>query len=349
MKVLIAGNMGYIGPVVVQHLRSLYPAATIVGVDTGFFAGCLLDPFVFPETSVDLQYFADIRTMPDSALNGVDAVIDLAALSNDPLGNRFSELTLDVNFRAAVNLAKRAKAAGAKSFVFASSCSVYGHAAEGARTEMSPVNPLTTYARSKVAAEKALAEVASPDFLITCLRFATACGASPRLRLDLVLNDFVANAVACREIRILSDGTPWRPLIAVRDMARAIEWAALSRNTSAGLHVVVNVGSDDWNWQIRDLAKAVASVVPGTAVLIAPDGQPDARSYRVDFGLFRALAPRHQPTASLFDTVGELKGALESAGFRDAGFRRSRFNRLHVLATLFESKVLAPHFDEVPV
>ena len=349
MKVLIAGNMGYIGPVVVQHLRSLYPEATIVGVDTGYFAGCLLDPFVFPESSVDLQYFADIRSMPDDALDGVDAVIDLAALSNDPLGDRFSELTLDVNFRAAVSLAKRAKAAGARSFVFASSCSVYGLAADGTRTETSPVNPLTAYARSKVAAEMALAEIAGPDFLITCLRFATACGASPRLRLDLVLNDFVANAVACREIRILSDGTPWRPLIAVRDMARAIEWAALSRDASAGPQVVVNVGSDDWNWQIRDLAEAVAGAVPGTTVLIAPDGQPDARSYRVDFGLFRSLAPRHQPAASLLDTITDLKDALESVGFRDTGFRRSRFSRLHVLTTLFERKMVAPQFDEVAV
>jgi nucleoside-diphosphate-sugar epimerase len=347
MKLLIAGNMGYIGPVVVHHIRSLYPAVTIVGVDTGFFAGCLLDPLVFPESSVNLQYFADIRSMPDSALEGVDAVVDLAALSNDPLGNRFSELTLDVNFRAAVNLARRAKAAGARTFVFASSCSVYGLAADGARTEESPVNPLTTYAKSKVAAEAALAEIAGPDFLVTCLRFATACGASPRLRLDLVLNDFVASAVTSREIRILSDGTPWRPLIAVRDMARAIEWAALSRDASAGRHVVVNVGSDDWNWQIRDLAEAVASVVPGTSVRIALDGQPDARSYRVDFGLFRALAPRHQPTSSLVDTVTELKDALESVGFQDADFRRSRFSRLHVLTALFENDTAAPRFDKV--
>jgi len=346
MKVLIAGNMGYIGPVVVDHLRSLYPAATIVGVDTGFFAGCLLDPLDFPESNVDLQYFADIRSMPDRVLDGVDAVIDLAALSNDPLGNRFSELTLDVNFRAAVTLAKRAKNAGARTFVFASSCSVYGLAADGARTETSPVNPLTPYARSKVAAEAALAEIADPDFLITCLRFATACGASPRLRLDLVLNDFVASAVACGEIRILSDGTPWRPLIAVRDMARAIEWAALSRDASAGPHVVVNVGSNDWNWQIKDLAEAVASVVPGTSVCIAPDGQPDTRSYRVDFGLFRALAPSHQPACSLRDTVTELKRALESVGFRDAGFRKSRFNRLHVLTKLFENDTAAPWFHE---
>ena len=339
--------MGYIGPVVVQHFRSAYPAATIIGLDTGYFAGCLLDPFVFPEALLDVQYFADIRSVPDQALEGVDAVIDLAALSNDPMGNRFVDLTFDVNYRAAVELARRAKRAGAASFVFASSCSVYGIASDGARTEQSPVNPLTPYAKSKVAAETDLAGIASHDFPVTCLRFATACGPSPRLRLDLVLNDFVANAVACKEIRILSDGTPWRPLIDVRDMARAIEWAALSRGASAGPHLVVNVGSNDWNWQIKELAQAVAAVVPGTSVHIAPDGQPDARSYRVDFGLFRSLAPAHQPTCTLANTVVEIKESLESIGFKDAGFRKSKYIRLHVLSTLFEKGLVSPRVAEV--
>jgi nucleoside-diphosphate-sugar epimerase len=225
MKILITGNMGYIGPCVVKRLRTSFPNATLIGLDTGYFADCLTNSEIFPECRVDLQYFADVRKLPPGSLENVDAVVHLAAISNDPMGNRFEKVTFDINYRASIELARRSKEAGVGAFVYASSCSMYGSGDDSPRTENSLLNPLTAYARSKIQTEQDLQQFADNRFKITCLRFSTACGMSERLRLDLVLNDFVACAVACKEITILSDGSPWRPLIHVNDMARAIEWA----------------------------------------------------------------------------------------------------------------------------
>jgi nucleoside-diphosphate-sugar epimerase len=218
MKIVILGNMGYVGSVVTQHLRKAYPTATLVGFDTGFFASCLTHATYLPERELNQQYFGDVRDFPDEILHEADAVINLAAISNDPMGQRFENVTMEINYKACIAIAKRASALGVKSFVFASSCSVYG-ATKGKAHETSNVNPLTAYARSKVYAERDLRLLANNDFTITCLRFSTACGMSPRLRLDLVLNDFVACALTSHQISILSDGTPWRPLINVNDMA----------------------------------------------------------------------------------------------------------------------------------
>jgi nucleoside-diphosphate-sugar epimerase len=211
---------------------------------------------------------------------------------------------------------------------------VYGSADDRPRTEESEVGPLTAYAKSKVFTEQALSSLASDDFRVTCLRFATACGMSDRLRLDLVLNDFVACAVSTRRITVLSDGTPWRPLIDVRDMARAIEWAVERGVDSGGTFLVVNAGSDVWNYQVHELARAVAEVVPGTEVSINRDAPPDKRSYRVDFSLFRALAPAHQPQADLLGTIDALRKGLAAIDFDDPNFRNSSFMRLRVLADL---------------
>ena len=258
MRILVTGNMGYVGPIVVAHLREARPNAHLAGLDTGFFAHCLTGTNVLPERRLDCQWFGDVRRPPAEALEGVDAVVHLAGVSNDPIGTIYEEATLDVNHRATVELARAAREAGARSFVFASSCSVYGLAEEGLRTEESETGPLTAYARSKLLAEDGLAELAGDGFAVTSLRFATACGMSDRLRLDLVLNDFVAGAYAFREITILSDGTPWRPLIHVRDMARAIDWALERPAEHGGAFLALNAGSDDWNYQIRQLADAVA-------------------------------------------------------------------------------------------
>ena len=205
-----------------------------------------------------------MRDLPTELLQGVDAIVHLAAICNDPMGSAYEEVTLDVNYQAGIGLAQRAKEAGVRAFVFASSCSMYGAGGEGAKTETSTLNPLTAYARSKVLSEQELAPLADENFCITCLRFATACGWSDRLRLDLVVNDFVAGAVAAGEINILSDGTPWRPLIHVQDMARAIEWAISREADNGGDFLAVNAGSDQWNYQVHDLADAVAAAIPGT-------------------------------------------------------------------------------------
>jgi nucleoside-diphosphate-sugar epimerase len=334
MKILITGNLGYVGPWVTRQLRSRYPDAWLAGADIGYFAHCLTDACRVPESLLDAQYYVDVRRFPSELLRGVDAVVHLSAISNDPMGNAFEDVTLDVNYRASVALARQARAAGVRTFVFASSCSVYGAAGSQPRTEEAEVNPLTAYARSKVLTELGLRELAGPDFRVTCLRFATACGMSDRLRLDLVLNDFVAGAISTGRVTVLSDGTPWRPLINVRDMARAAEWAIERDGAAGGDFLVINAGSNRWNYQVRELAEAVAGVIPGTEVSINQAAPPDRRSYRVDFGLFQALAPNHQPAADLPGTIRVMYEGLSAMKFRDADFRNSSFMRLRVLADL---------------
>jgi nucleoside-diphosphate-sugar epimerase len=334
MKIMITGNMGYVGPYTVQRLRSSYTDVTLVGLDMGYFANCLTNSEVLPECRVDMQHFTDMRSVPRDLLYGVDVVVHLAAISNDPMGKSFEEVTFDINHRASVELAKKAREAGVGSFVYASSCSMYGAADDGPRVEKSPLNPLTAYAKSKIFTEQELEKLANRNFKVTSLRFSTACGMSERLRLDLVLNDFVAGAIASGKITILSDGTPWRPLINVKDMARAIDWAVARGVEDGGEFLAVNVGSDGWNYQVRDLAEAVAEVLPGVEISINKNAQPDKRSYQVSFELFKRLAPGYQPELDIITTIKELKGGLEAMGFRDGDFRNSRFMRLNVLRNL---------------
>lgn len=340
MRILITGNLGYLGPCVVSQLRDTHPDACLTGVDTAYFAGCLMDPLRMPETQLDQQFFADIRNVPGDAFHGVDAVVHLAGISNDPIGNRFERVTHEVNLEASLEIALRAREAGVRSFVFASSCSVYGSAEEAPRTEESDVNPLTAYARSKIAVERGLQPLASADFSVTCLRFATACGMSPRLRLDLVLNDFVAAAVSTGQIRVLSNGTPWRPLIHVRDMARAIDWAITRDADHGGAFLVVNTGSDAWTYQVKDLAAAVARNIPGATISINRDAPDDKRSYKVDFGLFRRFAPQHQPQQQLDGTICELREALTRWFAKTAVSETSRLIRLRVISDLLEAGYL---------
>jgi len=340
VKILITGNMGYVGPAVIKELRASRPDSTLVGLDIGYYAHCLTGEDAFPERTIDIQYFADIRRFPEKILSGVDAVVHLAAISNDPIGNRFEDVTMDINHRSSVDLARRAKAAGAGSFVFASSCSMYGLADDQPRTERSPLNPLTAYARSKVYTERDISPLADENFTVTSLRFSTACGWSDRLRLDLVLNDFVAGAVASGEITILSDGTPWRPIIDVRDMARAIDWAISRPVSEETRFLAVNVGRNEANFQVRDLAQAVATEIPGTRVSLNQNAPPDKRSYRVNFDLFEKLAPAHQPLVGLRESVRALKTGLESLRFRDAEFRNSWYMRLNVLTELRRKRLL---------
>ncbi|MFL6651609.1 MAG: NAD-dependent epimerase/dehydratase family protein [Sulfurifustaceae bacterium] len=347
MKILITGNMGYVGPTVVERLRREYPDARLVGFDMGYFAHCLSGVAAFPERRLDAQIIGDVRTIGPELLEGVDAIVHLAAISNDPMGNAFEALTAEVNQAASVRLAQLAKRAGVRRFVFASSCSMYGAAESRPRVEHDPLNPLTAYARSKVGTEGALREIAGDGFVVTALRFATACGMSARLRLDLVLNDFVAGAMASKEISILSDGTPWRPLIHVQDMARAIEWAIGRDVGQGGAFLAVNVGADEWNYQVRELAEAVARGVPGVRISINPHAPPDKRSYRVSFDLFRRLAPRHQPQVDLSEAIEGLKDGLAGMGFRDPEFRSSGFIRLRVLARLRALGELNERFEWV--
>lgn len=311
MKILITGNMGYLGPCVVDHLRAAYPNAKIFGADVGFFAHCLTGVRFLPECRLDLQYFVDVRHVPRSLLEGIDIVVHLAAVSNDPIGHAYEIATDQINFKATKRLSRLAKEAGVGSFILASSCSIYGFAEGSARDETALLNPLTAYARSKINAEVAIREIADSSFTVTSLRFPTACGMSDRLRLDLVLNDFVASAYLKGRIEMRSDGSPWRPLIDVTDMARAIEWAIARDPTEGGPYLAINVGRTSWNYQIRDLAEAVQIECPSAEILIAPKALPDKRSYRVDFGMYERLAPDFIPQTTLRESVINIFNGLE--------------------------------------
>jgi UDP-glucose 4-epimerase len=321
--------MGYVGPEVAKYLRSRHPDATLHGFDNAYFAHCLTGSPVLPERYLDEQFYGDARDV-SLDLKGYDAVVQLAAISNDPMGNKFQAVTLDINQNSTVSMARAAAAAGVKNFVFASSCSVYGIADGPPRKETDALNPITAYAKSKIGAEEELASLKT-DMTVTCLRFATACGMSDRLRLDLVLNDFVACALTQRLITVLSDGSPWRPLIDVADMARAIDWAIARPADTGGRYLAINAGSDDRNYQVRDLANAVARAVPGTEVSINTSAPVDSRSYKVDFGLFRSLAPNHRPVVDLDQSIKNLIAGLKKMNFKDSEFRSSDLMRLKVL------------------
>ncbi|MBN2522550.1 MAG: SDR family oxidoreductase [Bacteroidales bacterium] len=340
MKILITGNLGYVGSELVKLLRKSYPNAILVGYDIGYFSSQLTNELTAPEVFIDQQIFGDVRNFPEELLEDVDTVIQLAALSNDPIGNKFESATYDVNYKAVIDIAKKAKKRGVKNMVFASSCSVYGFSENTSRIETSELNPLTAYAKSKVKSEKDLEPLADENFKITCLRFATACGMSDRLRLDLVLNDFAAGALSSGEILILSDGTPWRPLINVRDMGRAIIWANERDPKIGGNFLIVNTGSNEWNYQVKELAYAIQTLLPSVKVSVNKDAQPDKRSYKVSFDLFKRLAPDNQPQYQLQETINDLIEGLKKIEFKDKNFRQSRLIRLFVVNELSQKGIV---------
>lgn len=348
MKILIVGNMGYVGPGVVSLLRRKYPNAELIGFDIGYFASSLTNVAFQPEVRLNKQVFGDVREFPFDLLNGVDAVVYLAAISNDPMSAIYEQMTMDINYRSCIQIAQKARELGVKSFVYASSCSMYGEADDYPKTEGDTLKPLTAYARSKVAAEAELEPLANKDFTITCLRFATACGNSDRLRLDLVLNDFVAGAIISKEINILSDGTPWRPLINVKDMALALEWGVQRKASNGGDFLAVNTGTSSWNYQVKDLAYAVSEIVPGCKVTVNPDAAPDKRSYKVNFDLYKKLAPNHQPRYDLYATIQGLYDSISGMRLTDPNFRESKFIRLQVLAGLQKEGYLNENLKWIP-
>lgn len=329
MKFLITGNLGYVGSAVTKLLRHRFKDSIIVGFDSAYFSHCITGSSA-PEHLLNQQIFGDIRNITPDILEDCTAIIHLAAISNDPMGNSFEQVTREINQDASAQLALAASTAGILNLVFASSCSVYGVAEGGARREGDPLNPVTAYAKSKVGTEEQLSGI-DGDMTITCLRFATACGMSSRLRLDLVLNDFVACALSSGEISVLSDGTPWRPLIDTQDMAEAMVWAATRPPENGGRFLIVNAGANAANYQVRDLAAAVARHVPGTNVSINTSAAVDSRSYRVDFGLYAELAPDNQPRVTLDDSIAQLVSGMRGMGFADPDFRQSKLIRLRVL------------------
>jgi nucleoside-diphosphate-sugar epimerase len=327
MRVLITGHSGYIGSVLTGVLGRA--GHEVVGLDLGYFEGCDLGagPKPIPEIAIDL------RDVQAKDLEGFDAVIHLAALSNDPLGSIDAEVTYEINFGAGIRLALAAKATGVPRFLFASSCSLYGKAGEQALDETASFVPITPYAETKAWLERALSPMADDDFSPTYLRNATAHGTSPRLRGDLVVHNLIGSALSTGQVLIKSDGSPWRPLIHVEDICRAF-LAALEAPRDLVHDQAFNVGRDDQNLQVRDIADVVAKAVPGSEVVYAPGGEPDIRDYRVDFSKIGSLLPAFQPKWDLVTSVADLVTEFRRHGLTIEeldGPRHTRLRRIQEL------------------
>lgn len=325
MRVLVTGDQGYLGTVMVPVLRAA--GHDVVGLDNGYFAGCVLGPIPLDAPRIDV----DLRDVTADHLAGIDAVIHLAALSNDPLGSLAPEITYDINHHASVRLARAAKDAGVARFLYASTCSVYGSAGDDLVTEEAPLRPLTPYAESKVRVEDDAAALADSGFAPVFLRNATAFGFSPRLRADIVLNNLVGYAVLTGDVRVLSDGTPWRPLVHARDIARAF-LTCLDAPVDAIYCKPYNIGTEANNLTVAEIAEAVVDAVPGSILAITGESGPDPRSYRVDFSAARS-GLGFEAEWSIPDGAVELYSAYTDYGLTESDFFY-RFTRLPQLKRL---------------
>lgn len=330
LRVLVTGHLGYVGSVLTPLLEER--GYRVVGLDTGFFE---------QEGRHVNRAAADVRAIRAEDLVGFNAIIHLAALSNDPMGQLDPALTDTINHQASVRLARLARQVGVRRFVFASSCSLYGAADTlKALDESAPFNPVSAYARSKVDAEGGIAALVSDHFSPVFLRSATVYGLSPAMRLDLVANNLVGWALTTGMIRLESDGSPWRPLVHVEDLARAYV-AALEAPREAVHNQPFNIGRDDQNFRVRDIAELVRRAVPGCTVEFSANAGPDARSYRVSFAKAVTGLPGFQPKWSLEAGVRQVVEFFRPRGLREADFRGRRYIRLVQLRYLLDTGLLS--------
>lgn len=340
MNILVTGTDGYIGAVLVPVL--IKAGHQVTGLDTGYYKdGWLYSRpefgFESPRTIVK-----DLRLVDEGDLDGIEAIVHMAELSNDPLGENRPELTKEINHLGSLRLAEVAKNAGIERFVYTSSCSVYGVSDAEFVDESSPTNPQTEYARCKVLVERDVAELADRKFAPVFLRNATAYGASPRMRFDIVLNNLMGLAWTTREIAMTSDGSPWRPLVHVQDICKAI-LCAIEAPTQAIAGEIFNVGSSEENYRIREVAEIVKDTVPGCEVSFGPTGG-DNRSYRVNFDKIKNNLPGFECAWTLRDGANELKSVFEQIGFDKSGFDFRAFTRLKQLNYLISTGQIDDRF-----
>jgi len=330
MRVLMTGHNGYLGSVMAPELRSA--GHEVTGLDTFFFEGCTLGD----DQDATPALRKDVRDIQAADLQGFDAVVHLAALCNDPLGDLHAEWTYEINHQASLQLGHLAREAGVTRFLFASSCSMYGAAGrDDVLTEEAPLKPLTAYAISKVRAEETLSQLADSSFSPVFMRNATAYGLAPRLRADVVLNNLVCWAHTTGRIRIMSDGTPWRPIVHVQDIARAFA-VALVAPRDAIHNQAFNVGATGENYQVRELAEIVRATVPGCTVEYAADAGPDPRSYRVDFSKLTRTFPDLRPQWNAAFGAKDLYAALQEAQVTLAEFQGRKYIRLAQIKHLLD-------------